>query len=324
MRRRTSILALILTSAVPFARGDDLLPPKEIPFEGAVPGMVAPAMLDSVTAMALAADRGPYRRQLRALARRYFGNHRNPELRQQGIDMLIEFTDSGALFALPFALDREKEDVRTAMLDHLANSGPVARAALAWAAVHHDDPSMRTDATRRLIGNTEPLVLAVIEAGLRDTRHAVVNAAGAVAGAIGAAQAIPLLIFSQYSEDRIEKKGDLAWIAIGTQQSYVQNLIPITGNGSGAFQPVIGTITEGFVLRVSDAVAIVYRTEVHVALEHLSTAAAGQSTAALGWDLNRWRTWYNQTYLPILHARAGDAELARKAEAIARREAARK
>jgi hypothetical protein len=281
---------------------------------------VKPALLDSVADMARAAEYGPYRQQLRTLARRYFGSRRDKALRQRGLDALVDFTDTGALFAMPFALASEKPDVLKAMFDHLASAGRVGQAALAWSAIHHADAQIRAEATARIISASEPLVLAVIENGLRDSRHAVVNAAGAVAGAIGAAQAIPLLIFSQYSEDTFEKKGDLAWIAIGTQQSYVQNLIPVAGNGAGAFQPVIGTITEGFVMRVSDAVAVVYRSEVHVSLHRLSTEATGRSTASLGWDLNRWRDWYNETYLPTLMAGIKDQERNRAADDIVRRE----
>jgi hypothetical protein len=319
-------LATIASAAVPQPQAveeDRLAQPTEIPTEGAVPPVVNPELLKSVRDMALAAEYGPYRRQLRAHARRYLGNRRDPAIRAQGLEGLREYTDTGALFAMPFALDNQKEDVRTAVLDHLANSGSTGQAALAWAAIHHEDESMRTAAISRITEVSDPLVLAVIESGLRDSRHSVVNAAGALAGAIDAFQTIPLLIFSQYSSDPVDKQGDLAWIAIGTQQSYVQNLIPVTGNGVGAFQPVIGTITEGFVMRVSDAVAIVYRTEVHYSLVRLADAAYGGSTEHLGWDMNRWRKWYNTEYLPKYRADAAEAALHRDAQEIARREKAR-
>ena len=321
---RTIVIAVCMI-AVPFAgaQTNQLSQPARIPTHGAVPGMVRPALLEALEDMTRAAEFGPYRRQLRSLARRHFGFRRDADIRQRGFDALRDFTDTGALFALPFAFDNERNDVRKVMFDHLSESGRIGQAALAWAAIHHKDVAMRTEAMSRITLPHDPLVLAVIETGLRDSRHAVVNASGSLAGAIGAAQAIPLLIFSQYSEDRVEKKGDLAWIAIGTQQSYVQNLIPVTGNGAGSFRPVIGTITEGFVMRVSDAVAIVYRSEVHIALERLSTTATGQSTASLGWDLNRWRAWYNDTYLPMLAVRVETTERGRKADAIVEREASR-
>lgn len=300
-----------------------LATPMEIPLEGSVPPVVNPALLKSVRDMALAAEYGPYRRQLQAHARKFLGKKRDPEVRKAGLDGLSGFTDTGALFAMPFALENQKEDVLNAVLDHLASSGSTGQAALAWAAIHHTDESMRSEATRRITDSSDPLVLAVIESGLRDTRHSVVNAAGALAGAIDAAHTIPLLIFSQYSSDRVEKKGDLAWIAIGTQQSYVQNLIPVAGNGAGAFQPVIGTVTEGFVMRVMDAVAIVYRTEVHTSLVKLADAAHGSSTEHLGWDMNQWRDWYNTQYLPQYRARAAEEALLDRAEEIARQEKAR-
>jgi hypothetical protein len=44
----------------------------------------------------------------------------------------------------------------------------------------------------------------------------------------------------------------------------------------------------------------------------LATLDSGQSTAHLGWDLNAWVTWYNDTYLPILAARAAESEPVRE------------
>ena len=106
-------------------------------------------------------------------------------------------------------------------------------------------------------------------------------------------------------------------------QSYVQNLIPIAGNEAGAFQPVIGTITEGFVMRVTDYVAIVYRTEVHTSLVQLANNASGASTEHLGWDMRRWREWYNTQYLPKYQAQRAEEALRSNAKEIARREKAR-
>ena len=297
--------------------------PQTIPDRGAVPPVVDPQLVESVHDMALAAEYGPYKRQLRALARRYFTNRRNSEIREEGYTQLQGFTDTGALFAMPFTLDRQKPDVIEAMFDHMASSGSNGQAALAWTAIHHENEEIRAQATNRISATDDPLVLAVIEHGLRDTRHAVVNAAGKLAGTINAFQTIPLLIFSQYSRDEVRSQGDLAWIAIGTQQSYVQNLIPVAGNEAGGFQPVIGTITEGFVMRVTDYVAIVYRTEVHYSLVKLADSATGQSTEHLGWDMRRWRDWYNSEYLPQYQAKAAEAALQERAEEIARREHAR-
>ena len=321
---RAAILALAffsIPSTPIFANQDDgILPPQLIPQSGAVPAVVSPAHIEAIEKMALSAKYGPYRRQLKNHARRFFGSRRDPELRKIGLLGLTDFNENGALFAMPFALHRERADVRKAVLEHLASAGPAGEAALAWTAVHHSDPSMRSQATAAITNGSEPLVLAVIAQGLRDQRHSVVNAAGALAGAIDAVQTIPLLIFSQYSRDEVRKKGDLAWIAMGTQQSYVQNLIPVGGDNAGAFQPVIGTLTEGFVMRVSDAVAFVYRRDVHSSLLSLSQNASGQSTEHLGWDMYAWREWYNNTYLPMARSQENDLKLEDAARDIVERE----
>ena len=100
------------------------------------------------------------------------------------------------------------------------------------------------------------------------------------------------------------ENGDLAWIAIGTQVSYVQDLVPVVGNGSAAFNPIVGHVYEGTVLAIQDAVVVVYRTEVHTALVNLSTRDWGRSTDHLGWDMKQWWTWYNDQYVPHMIARA--------------------
>ena len=319
-----ALLALVATVVNPPSDGwiDGVRVPAEIPMEGELPTVVKPGMLKAIQDMRKAAEYGPYKRQLRRVARAHFGRMRDADRRKAGLEKLAGFTDTGALFAMPFVLGDEQADVRAAMFRHLSGAGATGQAALAWAAIHHEDEAMRSEAAAQIRGPSEPLVLAVIESGLRDTRHDVVNRAGLLANMIDAVQVIPLLIFSQYSSDPVRSEGDLAWIAIGTQQSYVQNLIPVTGNGSGAFQPVIGTVTEGVVLRVVDAVAVVYRTEVHRSLVRLSSAGWGRSTSSLGWDMAAWREWYNTEYLAALDAQAKEREILRRAEEIARREEA--
>ncbi len=49
--------------------------------------------------------------------------------------------------------------------------------------------------------------------------------------------------------------GQQAWISVNTQQSYVAGLTPVTGEGSGAFQPDIGILATGFVLDVKGSVS---------------------------------------------------------------------
>ena len=135
--------------------------------------------------------------------------------------------------------------------------------------------------------------------------------AGALAGTLNALETIPLLIFAQATEDEPEDTGDLAWIAVQTQQAYIAELEPIVGGGAGAFAPVPGIASDGFVLRAVDAVVIVYRTPIHRALVNLTTHDWGRSTADFGYDMPRWYRWYNEEYVPHVNER-------RRLEALSR------
>ena len=49
--------------------------------------------------------------------------------------------------------------------------------------------------------------------------------------------------------------GQRSWVAVATQQAFVSALIPITGDAAGAFQPIIATLTDGFVLDVEGVIS---------------------------------------------------------------------
>jgi hypothetical protein len=302
---------------------DGVRPPAAMPDRGELPPMVDPALARSVALKARAAAHSPAQRTLRALARRHFGGQRVEATRTEGLRLLTLHADAASLFAMPFTLASEADDVRSAVIAHLQDTGSDGQAALAWTAIHHDDPEWRRLATEAIEHPLDPKVLAALQVGLSASAHETVVRAGRLAGALDARLAIPHLIATQYSADSIEKEGDLAWIAIGTQRSYVANLIPVAGDGSGAFQPVPGIINEGFVMRVQDAVAIVYRTEIHRVLVDMTSAATGTDTSDNGWSLGAWRDWYNREYLPRAladAARAADATAGRDfAEAERRR-----
>ena len=303
------------TAAPPAVRGTQdattsplVRTPEPIPQSGPLPPMVDPALARSVALKARAAAYSPANRTLRGLARRHFGRQREPEVRAEGLRRLSTHADAASLFAMPFSLADEADDVRTAVIAHLRDTGDDGQAALAWTAIHHDDPEWRRLATDAITRPASPHVLAALQVGLSDTAHETVVRAGRLAGALDARLAIPHLIATQYSADTVRNEGDLGWIAIGTQRSYVANLIPVAGDGSGAFRPVPGIINEGFVMRVQDAVAIVYRTEIHRVLVDMTSTATGTDTADNGWSLGAWRDWYNREYLPRARAEADRAE----------------
>jgi hypothetical protein len=89
----------------------------------------------------------------------------------------------------------------------------------------------------------------------------------------------------------------------------VQNVIPVVGDNSGAFQPIIGQIIEGVVLRVNDCSATVYHGGVHDSLVAMTTYDSGTQTAGIGWDIRDWAKWFDGTYVPL--KRAQDEELAK-------------
>lgn len=249
-------------------------------------------------------DDEAHRRALRQLKRDHFGEKKKPELRQAGIAKLSEMTDPRGFQSIHEELAKEADDVRLAMLEHFGSAGAPGQAALAWVAVHDRDAAIRHEATRRIETPVVNEVLAVLDGALRCRNHRIVNNAGLLAGNLTVLPAIPLLMMAQVAQDPVTEQGDLAWIAIGTQQSYVANLIPVTGDNSGAFQPVIGTIYEGVVMRVTDALAITYRSDVHNSLVAMTTMDWGQSTAGLGWDPARWARWYNEEYVPFKQAQS--------------------
>ncbi len=232
-----------------------------------------------------------------------------PALREEGLRMLRTFTTPEGQWAIYHASRGAEGPIKLQVLEHLASLGSSGQAGLTWIAIHDRDAAIRNEAAERIEQPPSNEALAVLEGALRSPNHMVVNQAGLLAGQINAIKAIPLLIAAQFAQDPVQDQSDLAWIAIGTQRSYVANLIPITGNSSAGFQPVIGQIYEGVVMAIDEAAAVAttYRPGVHQSLMALATLDSGQSTAHLGWDLNAWVAWYNDTYLPILAARAVEA-----------------
>ena len=74
--------------------------------------------------------------------------------------------------------------------------------------------------------------------------------------------------------------GALADILVATQQAFVQDLQPVVGDSAVGFDPELGVVTSGTILRVMGAYVVTYRTEVHNSLVGLSSRAwGGRSTA---------------------------------------------
>ncbi len=240
-----------------------------------------------------------YAKQLKVIRRNHFGMMKAEKVRAAGIAQLAEFTDAAAFGPMIEVFAAEKDDVRLAMLDHFAKNGAEGQAALAWVVIYDKDTAIRNEALRRMTAPVDQPVLYLVDRALRSSNVNVANAGAVLANGLNITQAIPLMIFAQVNATGPNQpRGDLAWIAIQTQRAYVAGLQPVAGNGAGAFQPIIGILNEGAVLRIIDAVVVEYRTVVHYSLVNMTTNAMNESTEAMGYDINAWRNWYNDVYLP--------------------------
>lgn len=251
-------------------------------------------------------------RELRLIQREHFGRVRLVERREQGLRRLRTHTEPAAVLLMTELFDREEADVRGAILDHFATLGNEhGDAALAWEAVHGRDGWYRRRAGEHLaeragaLGETPGLARRVIAEALSgDDDHAAV-AAGELVGTLRLFEFIPMMAAAQVAtrgggEDR---SGDLGWIMIGNQTSFVADLVPVVSNAAVGLDPQIGVVSDGVMLRVHDAVVTVYRTEIHRTLVAMTSDAWGRPTGAMGFDAGAWREWYDREFVPFLATR---------------------
>ncbi|MEM7229580.1 MAG: hypothetical protein AAF432_12285 [Planctomycetota bacterium] len=276
-----------------------------IPDSGLIPPVAGMQSFGSPNEMNARARVRQYEKQLRIIHRKYFQKRRAETLRAQGFRELYEFTDPAAFLPIIEVFGDESDAILLPILDHFASLGEHGEAALTYLAISHDRAGIRNEASMRVTQPDAPPVLGVLNVALRDSDHHIVSNAALFAGTHNLLETIPLLIFGQAAASPRDNTGDQAWIAIETQRAYVIGTNPTAGNGAGAFGPVIGTVSEGAVLRIQDSYVISYRTVVHRVLVSMTTADWGQSTADLEYDLNKWLAWYNTEYIPfkLEHAR---------------------
>jgi hypothetical protein len=300
---------------------------RSVPLSFVAVGLVAAALAVGVVASPqasrAAAERSTIellREEVRTLRRVHFGSVRDPERRAAGIARFAEFTSAPALQVLYEELRRERDDVRMALVEHFAGLGDLGDAALGWVVLNEDGGALAAAAQSRIRTPATPLLVSLLATAMRGSNDAIATRAGSLAGALGATQLIPTMIGAQVAdrEPRPDQRGDLAWIAIQTQRAYIANVVPVLGGSSGAFQPIIGVIGEGFVFRVTDAIVVSYRTEIHQSLVRLADGVTGGSTSHMGYDLAAWRRWYENEYLPVLAEQARVAERAARAKELER------
>lgn len=243
-----------------------------------------------------------------AIRSRSFSQNATSALRTAGLATVRECHDPASFDSMYAAFRGQKHDVLLAVLDAYAKGGAQGQYALASVAIQDDDANIRAEATRRIGTPPSIEVLAALDDGLRSENHDWINRAGILAGAVHAVEALPTLIFAQFAPAPPSDKGDRAWIAIGRNISYVANVIPVVGDNAGAFQPVIGQLIEGVVMRVQDCAVTIYHGGVHDSLIAMSTFDSGMDTSYLGWDMRAWYQWFNEQYVPLKQRQ--DQELA--------------
>ncbi len=259
---------------------------------------------------------------LKALRFEYFRSSRNIEVRQVGIQKLRVYTDPAVYPALLSIFAHEDRDVRGAILDHLSDQATdEADTTIAWAAIFDHDSWFRDEAGKRLTarsaadGGVSSRVKTVAAYGLRNANDTIAGSAARLINGLNLVEAIPALISAQVLGNLPADDGGeaaLAYILIGTQQAFVADLQPVVGDSAVGFDPELGIVTDGVVLRVIDAVVITYRTEIHFQLVDMAnrnwSGSGSGSTASLGYDSAKWIDWYTKEFLPDQAAKRAQAE----------------
>lgn len=253
-------------------------------------------------------------KDLRRIRAKHFGTMQVPEIRQAGITKLREYDDP-ALYPLMVELfEKEKNDVRTAMLDMFAAAeSDAGDATLTWHAIFGRDEWMRQNCRERLRSRMDDIesgqiahdnVRLVLYEALRSPTQKHRAAAAQMADALNMVEMIPWLAAAQLSAESraVERPGALGWIIVGQQTAFVSDLEPVVSDSAVAFDPQISTITTGTMIRVDDAavssVRYIYNFDVYNSLVRMSSRNWGQDTRTLGFDYRKWKEWYELTFKP--------------------------
>ncbi|MEM1185586.1 MAG: hypothetical protein AAGI53_11390 [Planctomycetota bacterium] len=232
-------------------------------------------------------------------------------MRAIGIRRLREYTDPASFELLTSLFFDEDDETRDAVLDHLASlDTPEADAAIAWEAVYNEKAEHRAASLETLVElsdlrPTPTLVTDVFRSGLRERSDEPAEAAAHAAASLRLFELIPLMASAQVAGGRAgDPQGDLAWIFVGTQQTFVADVQPIVSDNTVAFDPQLAVVSEGSILRVSGAYVAIYRVAINRSLIGMTSEAWGQSTASMGYDTDAWHAWYEDEFKPFLAAKA--------------------
>lgn len=246
--------------------------------------------------------------------KQYFGGN-SRETRQVGLAVMREKYDDPGLYPLLLeVLEHDRQDVQEGLLDMFADAKTdEGDATLAWQAVFGPKESVREAAAERLYarvgeaGGVSDGIRLVVAAGLQKEKDSEVVAAAGIAETLSLYEMVPLMIAAQVSGSRQgaqgERAGNLGWIIVGQQQTFVSDLQPVVSDSAVGFDPTLDVVTEGAVLEVQDAVVYTFRTEVFYSLSRMTSSALGRPTAQLGMDEAKWWEWYEREWKPFMASR---------------------
>lgn len=238
-------------------------------------------------------------RELRAVNR--------PDLLSQGYESVVQrldgFGDDALSLPLLFGVfERAPEEVRLPIVSMLFDrASHAADAELARWAIDDASEVVRAEAERLLWTRvwadrvSDPVRRTLADA-LLGSDHDRANRAAEVIETLELYEAVPAMVNAQVvqraaSGAERSQGGAQAWILVGTQRTYVQDVTPIVGTGSVAFDPTVGVLTDGSLLVVRDAVVTIYRHNVHSALVRMTSQASGEDTSLLGYNVGEWQRW---------------------------------
>ncbi len=275
------------------------------------------------------ADQAKARRQaeqaLRKLRHQHFGRIKAQAVRQEGLLKLREYSRPAVFPLLITVFEKEDADVRLTILDMFAVAkSDEGDAALAWVATLDPKAEFRQAAFERLAAlrtkerPTSDRVKFVIFEGLRSGKPEAMTAAAQLAANLNLVDVMPWLINAQVTGQPVQQTASLggnsgsdealAWIMVGQQTAFVSDLVPVVGPNAVAFDPQLSVVNTGVILRIIDAAVVTYHVDLHNELVKWSTREFGAPTDGLGYDINAWRRWYAQEFLPKLAERAKGAE----------------
>lgn len=217
------------------------------------------------------------------------------------MELACAFRVLGGQERSPNLIERDPE-VRRALFTAMSREARFGQVKLVELAVTESDPVRQRahDALpERLSSDANARLCELLGAD----RELHINRAASIASAHAAAELIPALVNAQYAPPK-QTVGDEAWIAIGRTSHYIQNQIPVTGDSSTSFQPVVGTLFEGSLLRIMESKVEIFRTEVHESLAMVVERTTGKPAPPYGYDRERWLSWYREEFPRLAAAHA--------------------